>query len=91
MNDSSIYSQESEKGHWHIPIISGDGLEVDRTWLCVTRALSRVVTGSEGKSPLSFRLHNCTLENPLFLCVKFLKDCHLIQNFTVTNKAGQYI
>lgn len=91
MNDSNIYSQESEKGHWHIPIMSGDGLEADRTWLCVTRTLSQVVTGSEGNCPLSFHLHNCTFENPLFVFVKFLKDCQMIHNFTVANKAGQYI
>ncbi|KAK4756961.1 hypothetical protein SAY87_007088 [Trapa incisa] len=34
----SIVIQESDKGHWHIPIVSEEGPEAERTWLCVTRA-----------------------------------------------------
>nr|GME03406.1 proteinaceous RNase P 1, chloroplastic/mitochondrial-like [Ipomoea batatas]GME15248.1 proteinaceous RNase P 1, chloroplastic/mitochondrial-like [Ipomoea batatas] len=33
----SVVIQESEKGHWHIPIASELESEGDRTWLCVTR------------------------------------------------------
>uniref|UniRef100_A0A0E0JYC8 ribonuclease P n=1 Tax=Oryza punctata TaxID=4537 RepID=A0A0E0JYC8_ORYPU len=34
----SVVIQESEKGQWHIPVVSEEGsLEKDRTWLCVTR------------------------------------------------------
>ncbi|KAJ1278948.1 hypothetical protein BS78_04G117600 [Paspalum vaginatum] len=29
--------QESEKGHWHIPVSDEGLVEKDRTWLCVTR------------------------------------------------------
>ncbi|OVA20329.1 Pentatricopeptide repeat [Macleaya cordata] len=33
----SVVIQESEKGHWHIPIASETDSERERTWLCVTR------------------------------------------------------
>ncbi|KAF9616477.1 hypothetical protein IFM89_029774 [Coptis chinensis] len=33
----SVVIQESEKGHWHIPVELEDGSERERTWLCVTR------------------------------------------------------
>ncbi|XP_051150388.1 proteinaceous RNase P 1, chloroplastic/mitochondrial-like [Andrographis paniculata] len=33
----SIVIQESEKGHWHIPIMSDLETEHDRMWLCCTR------------------------------------------------------
>ncbi|KAL6974421.1 ribonuclease P, partial [Sarracenia purpurea var. burkii] len=36
----SVVIQESEKGHWHIPILSAHGYEGERIWLCVTRAYS---------------------------------------------------
>ncbi|KAF7153076.1 hypothetical protein RHSIM_Rhsim01G0100400 [Rhododendron simsii] len=39
----SIVIQESERGHWHIPIASEPDNEGERTWLCITR----------GKSPRS--------------------------------------
>ncbi|KAJ4958627.1 hypothetical protein NE237_025738 [Protea cynaroides] len=34
----SVVIQESEKGHWHIPIVSEHKFEKERTWLCITRA-----------------------------------------------------
>ncbi|PIA42664.1 hypothetical protein AQUCO_02000246v1 [Aquilegia coerulea] len=34
----SVVIQESEKGHWHIPIESEVASERERTWLCVTRS-----------------------------------------------------
>ncbi|KAJ6797202.1 proteinaceous RNase P 1, chloroplastic/mitochondrial-like isoform X1 [Iris pallida] len=36
----SIVIQESEKGHWHIPISEDCESSRERTWLCVTRANS---------------------------------------------------
>ncbi|WVZ76936.1 hypothetical protein U9M48_024850 [Paspalum notatum var. saurae] len=33
----SVVIQESEKGHWHIPVSDEGLVEKDRTWLCVTR------------------------------------------------------
>ncbi|CAI9100351.1 OLC1v1037331C1 [Oldenlandia corymbosa var. corymbosa] len=40
----SVVIQESEKGHWHVPIESEDSefqSYGERTWLCITRAASR--------------------------------------------------
>lgn len=34
--------QESEKGHWHIPIAEELDSRKERPWLCVTRASSHV-------------------------------------------------
>ncbi|XWS69900.1 hypothetical protein CRYUN_Cryun03dG0003300 [Craigia yunnanensis] len=39
----SVVIQESEKGHWHIPIASELDYDAERTWLCITRANSHVV------------------------------------------------
>ncbi|KAL0374363.1 UNVERIFIED_CONTAM: Proteinaceous RNase P 1, chloroplastic/mitochondrial [Sesamum radiatum] len=36
----SVVIQESEKGHWHIPIVSELENEDERIWLCCTRANS---------------------------------------------------
>ncbi|KAG5243403.1 hypothetical protein OIU77_030485 [Salix suchowensis] len=44
----SVVIQESENGHWHIPIESeceGEG-EAERQWLCITRANSRIARHS---------------------------------------------
>ena len=30
--------QESEKGHWHIPVVSEIETHGEGTWLCVTRS-----------------------------------------------------
>ncbi|XP_059634957.1 proteinaceous RNase P 1, chloroplastic/mitochondrial-like [Cornus florida] len=38
----SVVIQESEKGHWHIPIVFEHDSEGERTWLCVTRASSHM-------------------------------------------------
>jgi len=40
--------QESDKGHWHIPVSEEGLLEKDRTWLCVTRQNSVTVTNEAG-------------------------------------------
>lgn len=39
--------QESGDGHWHIPIASEHQYEEDRTWLCVTRPNSSIVSQSQ--------------------------------------------
>lgn len=42
----SVVIQESERGHWHIPIASENQSEGDRIWLCVTRPKSLDHTAS---------------------------------------------
>ncbi|KAL6888117.1 hypothetical protein ACP4OV_009143 [Aristida adscensionis] len=37
----SVVIQESDKGHWHIPVSEDNLLERERTWLCVTRGNSQ--------------------------------------------------
>ncbi|KAM5547775.1 proteinaceous RNase P 1, chloroplastic/mitochondrial-like [Rosa sericea] len=37
----SVVIQESEEGHWHIPVVSEHGYEAERMWLCIMRAKSR--------------------------------------------------
>ncbi|KAK5817152.1 hypothetical protein PVK06_022075 [Gossypium arboreum] len=39
----SVVIQESEKGHWHIPIASELDYDSERTWLCIRRANSHAV------------------------------------------------
>lgn len=39
----SVVIQESEKGHWHIPIASELDYDSERTWLCIRRANSHTV------------------------------------------------
>uniref|UniRef100_A0A7N0TIU4 ribonuclease P n=1 Tax=Kalanchoe fedtschenkoi TaxID=63787 RepID=A0A7N0TIU4_KALFE len=41
----SVVIQESEDGHWHVPIESEVNAEVDRPWLCITRAKSSTAYG----------------------------------------------
>lgn len=41
MHLGEICSQESEEGHWHIPVVSEHGYEAERMWLCIMRAKSR--------------------------------------------------
>ncbi|KAF8034351.1 hypothetical protein BT93_C0601 [Corymbia citriodora subsp. variegata] len=43
----SVVIQESENGHWHIPILLEHGYEADRSWLCVMRAGSGLATRPE--------------------------------------------
>ncbi|KAK9684067.1 hypothetical protein RND81_10G184300 [Saponaria officinalis] len=33
----SIVIQESERGSWHVPTVTGDDLETPRQWICATR------------------------------------------------------
>lgn len=42
----SVIIQESENGHWHIPVASEHDSEGERTWLCVTRANSQMAKQS---------------------------------------------
>lgn len=42
VTSGEICSQESEKGHWHIPISSEHEYDTERPWLCIMRAKSRV-------------------------------------------------
>ncbi|KAF8400811.1 hypothetical protein HHK36_014113 [Tetracentron sinense] len=54
----SVVIQESEMGHWHIPIASEHDSERERTWLCVTRADSLVGRrDSSTRSKESHSLH----------------------------------
>ncbi|XP_042512835.1 proteinaceous RNase P 1, chloroplastic/mitochondrial isoform X2 [Macadamia integrifolia] len=34
----SIVIQESERGSWHVPTVTGDDIETPRKWVCATRA-----------------------------------------------------
>ncbi|KAL4651955.1 hypothetical protein ACB092_01G198100 [Castanea dentata] len=34
----SVLIQESDQGHWHVPVVSERDYEAKRTWLCITRA-----------------------------------------------------
>ncbi|KAI7987387.1 hypothetical protein LOK49_LG13G00566 [Camellia lanceoleosa] len=57
----SVVIQESEKGHWHIPIVSEHDYEGERTWLCVTRANSAgptLVSSTKREESQSPVLHN---------------------------------
>ncbi|KAL2555199.1 Proteinaceous RNase P 1 [Forsythia ovata] len=49
----SVVIQESENGHWHIPIVSEVEHEDQRTWLCITRANSSLAAGQDGESHIS--------------------------------------
>lgn len=46
----SIVTQESERGSWHVPTVTGDDLETPRQWLCSTRAIR---TRSKDRAQLS--------------------------------------
>ncbi|KAJ8442365.1 hypothetical protein Cgig2_018621 [Carnegiea gigantea] len=49
----SVVIQESERGHWHIPIASENQSEGDRIWLCVTRpkSLDHTASANSAKDP----------------------------------------
>ncbi|XP_059432469.1 proteinaceous RNase P 1, chloroplastic/mitochondrial-like isoform X2 [Corylus avellana] len=47
----SVVIQESDTGHWHIPVASEHDYEAERTWLCVTRAKSLVARQDSATSP----------------------------------------
>ncbi|XP_039066223.1 proteinaceous RNase P 1, chloroplastic/mitochondrial-like [Hibiscus syriacus] len=58
----SVVIQESDKGHWHIPIASELDYDSERTWLCIRRANSLVVkedsaTLTEDSQPLNDKEH----------------------------------
>jgi len=40
-----LWLQESEEGHWHIPIEAELNDEAERRWLCITRAKLDMVSG----------------------------------------------
>ncbi|RZB83834.1 Proteinaceous RNase P 3 isoform D [Glycine soja] len=50
----SLVIQESEKGYWHVPLVSGTSCESTRCWLCITRPSGHdaVATVSNGVSSL---------------------------------------
>ncbi|KAK6248547.1 hypothetical protein QUC31_020112 [Theobroma cacao] len=50
----SVVIQESEKGHWHIPIASELDYDTERTWLCIRRAKSHVVKEDSSTIPEGF-------------------------------------
>ena len=57
-HNGNTCQQESEKGHWHIPIASELDYDAERTWLCITRANSHAVkedsaTITEGNTKFS--------------------------------------
>ncbi|KAJ6798489.1 antiporter/ drug transporter/ transporter [Iris pallida] len=45
----SIVIQESERGSWHIPTVSGDDIETPRQWVCATRDANAVSSSSCAK------------------------------------------
>ncbi|XP_068343033.1 proteinaceous RNase P 1, chloroplastic/mitochondrial-like [Pyrus communis] len=47
----SVVIQESEEGHWHIPVVSEHERESERTWLCIMRAKSRTATKDSAAIP----------------------------------------
>lgn len=46
-----ICSQESEEGHWHIPVVSEHDCEAERTWLCIMRSKSRLERNDSATRP----------------------------------------
>ncbi|XP_043719715.1 proteinaceous RNase P 1, chloroplastic/mitochondrial [Telopea speciosissima] len=40
----SIVIQESERGSWHVPTVTGDDIETPRKWVCATRAPSNTLS-----------------------------------------------
>nr|DAD39841.1 TPA_asm: hypothetical protein HUJ06_014164 [Nelumbo nucifera] len=46
----SIVIQESERGSWHIPTVTGDNIETPKQWLCATRSQSNTVPDPTRKS-----------------------------------------
>ncbi|XP_038710506.1 proteinaceous RNase P 1, chloroplastic/mitochondrial-like isoform X2 [Tripterygium wilfordii] len=47
----SVVIQESENGHWHIPIASEHDYEAERVWLCITRASSSMAGQGSATKP----------------------------------------
>ncbi|XP_058732287.1 proteinaceous RNase P 1, chloroplastic/mitochondrial-like [Vicia villosa] len=48
----SVVIQESEEGHWHIPIEAELNDETERSWLCITRASEDSLAASKDEKPL---------------------------------------
>ncbi|GAB2219747.1 hypothetical protein Droror1_Dr00007384 [Drosera rotundifolia] len=42
----SVVIQESNRGHWHIPVVPENASEMEQTWLCIIRAARVTVQGS---------------------------------------------
>ncbi|KAL5572640.1 hypothetical protein UlMin_022237 [Ulmus minor] len=53
----SVVIQESEKGHWHIPILSENDYEVERSWLCIMREKYRVTRQISETRPADLQPH----------------------------------
>ncbi|KAG6723642.1 hypothetical protein I3842_03G218200 [Carya illinoinensis] len=47
----SVVIQESDYGHWHIPVVSEHDYETERIWLCFTRAKSCMTRQDSASSP----------------------------------------
>ncbi|PQP95779.1 proteinaceous RNase P 1 chloroplastic/mitochondrial isoform X1 [Prunus yedoensis var. nudiflora] len=47
----SVVIQESEEGHWHIPVASEHDCEAERTWLCIMRSKSRLERNDSATRP----------------------------------------
>ncbi|XP_047330674.1 proteinaceous RNase P 1, chloroplastic/mitochondrial-like [Impatiens glandulifera] len=54
----SVVIQESENGHWHIPVAAECDSEDKRTWLCITRSSSSKAKGVSADS------NKCSREAP---------------------------
>ncbi|KAF7813849.1 proteinaceous RNase P 1, chloroplastic/mitochondrial-like [Senna tora] len=52
----SVVIQESEEGHWHIPVKSEDDFKTERRWLCISRARSDKVSRQSSTRPEDFQL-----------------------------------
>nr|XP_009597825.1 proteinaceous RNase P 1, chloroplastic/mitochondrial-like isoform X2 [Nicotiana tomentosiformis] len=62
----SVVIQESEKGYWHVPIVSQQESEEERTWLCIRRANSPLAKQESSSVDISKNVgdstHKCTSE-----------------------------
>ncbi|KAK9269421.1 hypothetical protein L1049_001194 [Liquidambar formosana] len=54
----SIVIQESEEGHWHIPVVSEHDYHGERTWLCITRANSHMARQDSATRPEDLLFHH---------------------------------
>ncbi|KAG9140342.1 hypothetical protein Leryth_018506 [Lithospermum erythrorhizon] len=59
----SVVIQESEKGHWHIPVVSELESEEERSWLCITRAHTPVKTRESNTSRRKKEISDSSSQN----------------------------
>ncbi|WJZ97944.1 hypothetical protein VitviT2T_016512 [Vitis vinifera] len=95
----SVIIQESENGHWHIPVASEHDSEGERTWLCVTRANSQMAKQSpsprnkESQYPCYDKRRD--IEGHLFWetglqAAKLLKEKNSIFHLLVLNSSANF-